>query len=101
MKLKNAKDLPAGGRIVEAGNSKEVKTGSWKSKKPVINKEKCIGCLRCVAYCPDMAIKVKEVADEKGGRKTVVDNIDLDYCKGCGICANECPLHAIEMESAD
>jgi pyruvate ferredoxin oxidoreductase delta subunit len=23
--------------------------------------------------------------------------IDLDYCKGCGICAEECPVDAIEM----
>jgi len=24
-------------------------------------------------------------------------NFDYDYCKGCGICANECPKKAIEM----
>jgi pyruvate ferredoxin oxidoreductase delta subunit len=23
--------------------------------------------------------------------------IVYDYCKGCGICANECPAKAIEM----
>lgn len=23
--------------------------------------------------------------------------IDLDYCKGCGLCAAECPCGAIEM----
>jgi Pyruvate/2-oxoacid:ferredoxin oxidoreductase delta subunit len=23
--------------------------------------------------------------------------IDYDYCKGCGICANECPAKAIAM----
>ena len=22
---------------------------------------------------------------------------DYDFCKGCGICANECPADAIEM----
>jgi pyruvate ferredoxin oxidoreductase delta subunit len=22
---------------------------------------------------------------------------DFDFCKGCGICANECPKDAIEM----
>jgi len=25
-------------------------------------------------------------------------NVDYDYCKGCGICANECPANAIEMK---
>ncbi|MBT7348114.1 4Fe-4S binding protein, partial [Candidatus Falkowbacteria bacterium] len=23
---------------------------------------------------------------------------DLDYCKGCGICAEECPVKCIEMK---
>lgn len=101
MKLKTAKEIPTGGKIIEAGNSKEVKTGSWKSQKPVLSKNDCIGCLRCAAYCPDMAIKIKEVADEKGIKKNIIDSIDLDYCKGCGICANECPVKAISMETLE
>ena len=24
--------------------------------------------------------------------------IDYDYCKGCGLCAAECPCGAVEME---
>jgi Pyruvate/2-oxoacid:ferredoxin oxidoreductase delta subunit len=24
-------------------------------------------------------------------------HIDLDYCKGCGICSSECPCGAIAM----
>ena len=23
--------------------------------------------------------------------------VDMDYCKGCGICAHECPKKCIEM----
>jgi pyruvate ferredoxin oxidoreductase delta subunit len=23
--------------------------------------------------------------------------IDYEFCKGCGICAHECPSHCIEM----
>jgi len=98
MKLKSAKEIPIGGKIIEAGNSKNFKTGSWKSKKPVLDKDKCIGCMRCAAYCPEMAIKIKEATDEKGTKKNIIDKINLDYCKGCGICANECPVKAIHME---
>lgn len=101
MALKKSSELPIGGRIIEAGNSQQFKTGGWKSKKPVIDKEKCIGCMRCVAFCPDMAIKSKEFLDDKGNVRAVVDGIDLDHCKGCGICANECPVKAIIMESLD
>ena len=36
-------------------------------------------------YCPDGVIDVEL-------------NIDLEYCKGCGICAKECPKKAITME---
>jgi Pyruvate/2-oxoacid:ferredoxin oxidoreductase delta subunit len=24
--------------------------------------------------------------------------VDLDYCKSCGVCAQECPCGAIEMQ---
>jgi len=98
MTLKTAKEISIGGRILEAGNAQEVKTGSWKSQKPVFSANDCAGCLRCAAYCPEMAIKIKEVTDEKGRKKSAIDHIDLDHCKGCGICAHECPLHAIHME---
>jgi Pyruvate/2-oxoacid:ferredoxin oxidoreductase delta subunit len=28
-------------------------------------------------------------------------NVDLTFCKGCGICANECPKKAIEIVRAE
>jgi len=42
----------------------------------------------CWVYCPDAAISLQEDNSPK---------IDYDYCKGCGICANECPVKAIAM----
>jgi 2-oxoacid:acceptor oxidoreductase delta subunit (pyruvate/2-ketoisovalerate family) len=49
----------------------------------------CFGCDNCYGVCPDNAIV--KLADGQY-------EIDYDYCKGCGLCAAECPCGAIEME---
>ncbi len=49
----------------------------------------CFECDNCYGMCPDNAI----IKHGPGERYT----IDLDYCKGCGICAAECPAGAILM----
>jgi 2-oxoacid:acceptor oxidoreductase delta subunit (pyruvate/2-ketoisovalerate family) len=49
----------------------------------------CFECDNCYGVCPDNA-----VIKLGPGRRY---EIDLDYCKGCGICAAECPCGAIEM----
>lgn len=48
---------------------------------------RCTTCDNCYIYCPDVAVS-------KAGEGFA---IDLDYCKGCGVCAEECPRAAIEM----
>jgi NADPH-dependent glutamate synthase beta subunit-like oxidoreductase len=49
----------------------------------------CFECDNCYGVCPDNAV----IKLGPGNRFT----IDLDYCKGCGICAAECPCGAIDM----
>jgi Pyruvate/2-oxoacid:ferredoxin oxidoreductase delta subunit len=49
----------------------------------------CLCCEVCELLCPDLAI----TRDPATGRIV----IDLDYCKGCGLCAIYCPHGAIEM----
>ena len=49
----------------------------------------CFECDNCFGVCPDNAI----VKLGPGKRY----QIDLDYCKGCGMCAAECPCGAIDM----
>ena len=50
----------------------------------------CFSCDNCFGVCPDNAVlKVDGVGHGYA--------IDYDFCKGCGICAAECPCGAIEM----
>jgi NADPH-dependent glutamate synthase beta subunit-like oxidoreductase len=49
----------------------------------------CFECDNCYGVCPDNAVI------KLGPGKRFQFN--LDYCKGCGICASECPCGAIDM----
>jgi 2-oxoacid:acceptor oxidoreductase delta subunit (pyruvate/2-ketoisovalerate family) len=49
----------------------------------------CFRCDNCYGICPDNAVMKLDPA--KGYA------IDYDYCKGCGMCAQECPCGAIDM----
>ncbi|MFX1340124.1 MAG: 4Fe-4S binding protein [Promethearchaeota archaeon] len=69
------------------------KTGTWSNFKPKIDLEKCIpaksgkaACFNCWLYCPEAVVT-----------RTIPPEIDLEYCKGCGICMEECPVNAITM----
>lgn len=69
------------------------RTGDWRSTKPVLDPEKCIAvkrdsivCMLCWVFCPDNVIT-----------RTAPPEIDLEYCKGCGICMEVCPSKAIIM----
>jgi 2-oxoacid:acceptor oxidoreductase delta subunit (pyruvate/2-ketoisovalerate family) len=63
--------------------------GNWALLEPELVHEKCLKCLLCLLYCPEAAIRAEE---EK------MPKIDMRFCKGCGICANECPVEAIIMK---
>ncbi len=73
---------------IHAGlTSVEVKTGLWRTLRPVIDYEHCNKCWWvCSSFCPDSAIKVMEDGTPE---------IDYDHCKGCMLCVAQCPPHAI------
>jgi 2-oxoacid:acceptor oxidoreductase delta subunit (pyruvate/2-ketoisovalerate family) len=85
MKIKEMKEWP----ICEAASSVKKSTANWRVLRPVVIK-KCGDC-PCAQFCPDSAISIK-------GGKVV---IDYNYCKGCGICARECPHGSIIMQKEE
>ena len=66
-----------------------TKNAGWRSSRPIIDRKKCTACLQCYLYCPEGVLFLKD---------NVID-IDLDFCKGCGICKKVCKIRAIEMEA--
>jgi len=74
--------------IMDPGTARAYHTGSWRSKRPEVNKAECVNCLTCWMFCPDNSILVED------GKMA---GIRLTHCKGCGICARQCPKHAITM----
>jgi 2-oxoacid:acceptor oxidoreductase delta subunit (pyruvate/2-ketoisovalerate family) len=51
----------------------------------------CFACDNCYGVCPDNAVIKLD-----GGTPYAYE-VDYDYCKGCGLCAEECPCGAIHM----
>ncbi len=65
-----------------------INTGDWRTQRPSLDQEICIRCGTCLLYCP-----VGSIHKNEGGEFYVC----YDYCKGCGVCAHECPKKAIIM----
>lgn len=55
--------------------------------KAVVNEDKCVICLTCYRCCPHGAIYW-------GDKKAIISPV---ACQGCGICASECPMDAIQI----
>jgi len=82
--------------IFAPATSVQVRTGLWRTLRPVIDYAHCHRCVWvCSTLCPDSAIHV---------RADGAPEIDYDHCKGCLLCAAVCPPHAIqavpELEAA-
>ncbi len=62
--------------------------GDWRAERPVVDRDKCVKCAVCWVYCPVQCVV----------ERTAWFDIDYAACKGCGICARECPHRAITMQ---
>jgi len=69
------KDLLGDGKKIVAKN------------KAVVDEDKCVICLTCYRCCPHGAIYW-------GDKKAIISPV---ACQGCGICASECPMDAIQV----
>ena len=80
-------DLPPSPLALRASDL--IHTSSWRTIRPVILLDKCTRCNVCWKFCPDDAIGF----DSNG-----FPVVRYEFCKGCGICAEECRPAAIRME---
>ena len=71
-------------RNYSKSNSFTASVADWRIEKPVFNKDYCIDCQFCWIYCPDISIISRD-------KKMI--GIDMDHCKGCGICVEVCPTN--------
>lgn len=71
-------------RKYEQHSSFTVPVSDWRNIKPVYNRSSCIDCQNCWVFCPDAAIISKD---------KILQGIDYDHCKGCGVCAEVCPTN--------
>ena len=65
----------------------DIKTGEWRFQRPVTKVGKCRQCGWCYIFCPIGCIEENERCF----------SANLDYCKGCGLCAKVCPARAIML----
>jgi pyruvate ferredoxin oxidoreductase gamma subunit len=87
-KLPKWNELLVGCAVTDVGNTKRFCTGDWKSDHPEWNDTVCIKCGICSLYCPEACISQQSDGYFRA---------NLFFCKGCGICAQECWTRAIKM----
>ena len=92
-RLKDWQELAIGGVVPDGGNSADYETGTWRTSRPIWVEENCINCLTCWVFCPEDAFILKDGTTKKGAPRKEIASINYYHCKGCGLCAKECPVN--------
>ena len=76
-----------------------AKNAGWRNMRPVLDTEKCTGCLQCYLYCPDGCVfrPARRATDAVDAADAAAVAIDYDFCKGCGVCVEVCRFGALAM----
>ena len=80
-----------GGAIKNLGmgcGSRAGKLAMHSDVRPKVDVERCVGCAKCVGWCPVRAISLER-------KKAVIDD---GVCIGCAECIVVCPEHAIRIQ---
>ncbi len=69
------------------GAQRMMITGNWRSHRPILNAELCNLCQNCIIFCPDACWQLNPAGDGL--------ELNLEFCKGCMICVEECTAGAL------
>ncbi|MFV0440882.1 MAG: 4Fe-4S binding protein [Lachnospirales bacterium] len=75
--------------------AKKLPKNEW--KKPVVNTKKCSACGLCVDVCGFDCLSIS-YPKFQGDFHVFAELVEKDNCVDCKMCAEICPLKAIEME---
>ena len=67
-------------------------TGDWRTERPIFDKGKCNACGFCYIFCP-----IQCISDDEDG---IHYQADMEYCKGCGVCARRMTRRCVTRGSA-
>lgn len=81
--------------VVKPNTTLANRTAGWRTMKPKFLHDKCTACGICPRVCPEGIVYQTDQTNASGKKYF---ECDLNYCKGCSLCAIECPFKAIVME---
>lgn len=90
-------ELELGMAVLTPGSARLYETGGWRSFYPKTDESRCIACGMCWIFCPDACRVLTPRLNPIVGLTPNFYDFEPKYCKGCGICAQECPTNAIRM----
>jgi ferredoxin len=65
---------------------------------PIVDRESCNGCGKCVTACPVEAMALTSANDPHRPNLKLA-RVEEEVCLGCGVCVRNCNIGALALES--